>query len=229
MALVKKYYVEVVDIQNPLKGIYVISFKSLLKPFTYLPGQFLHVTLDEYNPSRPWPESRCFSMQTNQDDEILKITYTVKGSFTERMERELEIGKCYWLKMPFGEIFYKGHNTENCVFIAGGTGITPFLSLFTSKEFCAYLSPVLYFGLRTEEYNIYESSFEKARKVNNSFGYNILFDDSAEQLDIKNIFEKHGTTSTYFLSGPPLMIKSFKEALLSFGVNDRDILTDDWE
>ena len=75
MAIIKKYKSVVTDIQNPLKDIYVVLFKSMDKPFKYLPGQFLHLALDEYNPSCQWPDSRCFSMQSNENDEVVKITF----------------------------------------------------------------------------------------------------------------------------------------------------------
>ena len=31
----------------------------------YLPGQFLHLALDAYDPSSHWPESRVFSIATS--------------------------------------------------------------------------------------------------------------------------------------------------------------------
>ena len=65
MAIVKKYLAEVVHIENKVEGTYTVEFKSLSGPFKYLSGQFLHLALDEYDPSSGWPESRCFSMQSS--------------------------------------------------------------------------------------------------------------------------------------------------------------------
>ena len=229
MAIIKKYFSEVVGIEQPFSDIFVVTFKSLEKPYKYLPGQFLHLALDKYDPSAPWPESRCFSMQTNEEDEILKITYSVKGTFTKRMAYELKVGKQVCLKLPFGEIFTKSHSKERAVFIAGGTGVTPFLSLLTCHHFSEYIKPRLYLGVRNKSYFIYEKEIQKARGLNSSFYCKILFQDTDGMLDIQTIYNDCGNDSTYFISGPPVMIRNFKIFLAGKGVNPELIRTDDWE
>jgi predicted ferric reductase len=229
MAIIKKYKSEVQKIENPLPDIYVLSFKSLEKPFKYLPGQFLHLALDEYDPSMPWPESRCFSIQSSGNQESLKITYAVKGKFTKRMAEELKVGKCVYLKLPYGELFSKEHNKEKTVFIAGGTGITPFLSLFTNKQFNNYINPVLYFGVKNENYNLYKSEIEIAKQINFGFQIRIFEQESDGILNIEQIFKECGSLSTFFISGPPLMIRNFRNFLLSQNVTNENVKTDEWE
>jgi ferredoxin-NADP reductase len=148
--LVKKYKTEIVSIQTPITGVYTLELSSE-KKFKFAPGAFLHLALDEYDPSGAWPESRCFSIQTSPEEENIKITYAVKGRFTQRMEKELFVGKSVWLKLPFGDLFTQEHSKENAVFVAGGTGITPFLSLFTDKSCAEYLNPSLYLGFRNRD------------------------------------------------------------------------------
>jgi predicted ferric reductase len=229
MAIIKKYKSEILNIENVIEDVYVVTFKSIEKQYKYLPGQFLHLALDDYDPSMPWPESRCFSIQSNENDVFLKITFSVKGKFTKRMAEELKIGKVIYLKLPYGEIFSKEHDKNNAVFIAGGTGITPFLSLFTSAGFSYYKNPKLYLGLRNSGYNIYVDELKKANEINGSFDINIYFQDKIGILNIDDIFTENGKKSTYFVSGPPVMIKNFKTFLISEGVNETSVITDDWE
>ena len=229
MPIVKKYKSEVINIENPIEGLFVVTFKSLDSPFKYLPGQFLHLALDEYNPSEPWPESRCFSMQTCDDNEYLKITYSVKGKFTTRMSNELKVGKIIYLKLPYGDLFIKPHSKNNTVFIAGGTGITPFLSLFNSHYFIEYKNPYLYLGVRNKNFNIYQNEIDNAKLINPSFDYKIYFENTDGILNINKIFNNHGNNSTYFISGPPIMIKTFKNFLLENNTPLDNIRTDDWE
>jgi predicted ferric reductase len=227
MAIVKKYRAKVEEIFNPLPDIYSVSFTSE-KEFKYLPGQFLHLALDDYDGIGQWPESRCFSMQSSPNAEIIKITFAVKGSFTKRMIKELHAGKKIWLKLPYGDIFERGHSKINCVFIAGGTGITPFLSLFNCNSFSGYISPKLYFGVRKNNYNIFKSELFIANKINSSFYINIIEQDKNGVLDIEKIY-KNNPGSVYFMSGPPVMIKNFKNYLLGRNIPSTNILTDDWE
>jgi len=231
MAIIKKYKSKVEKITNPIPGIYTISFSSD-KKFIYNPGQFLHLALDEYDGAGQWPESRCFSMQSSPDEETLKITFAVKGKFTKRLANELHEGKEVWLKLPYGDIFDRGHSKENCVFIAGGTGVTPFLSLFTHESFREYINPHIYLGFRSKEYNIYERELTSVALSANSVALSvpkIFLEDIEGIIDIKSIFTENGTNSDYFISGPPIMIKSFKKYLLSKGLEENKIRTDDWE
>jgi len=229
MAIVKKYKVEVVSIENKIQDVYTLEFKSLSGRFKYLPGQFLHLALDEYDPSGAWPESRCFSVQTSPAEENLKITYSAKGDFTRRMADTISLGKVLDIKLPFGEIFQQDHPKTNVVFIAGGTGITPFLSLFTDPSFENYKNAKLYFGIRNESFHLYKEEFERAQKINSSLICSVINEQIDGILNIKKIFEENGSYSVYFISGPPKMISSFKKSLIEFGVRSSLVLTDDWE
>jgi len=228
MAIVKKYPAKVIAIYNSIQGVYTLEFESLDKPFKYSPGQFLHLAIDhEYDGSGQWPDSRCFSMQSNPDERNIKITYAVKGKFTQLMKKSLCIGLEVWLKLPYGDLFNQAHNKENTVFIAGGTGITPFLSLFTHESFADYLNPKIYLGFRSKEFNIYTD--ELGHSCNSSQFVKLYLENTDGLIDIHQILIDNGISSNYFISGPPAMIKAFKQTLIGKGVPDDQVLTDDWE
>jgi predicted ferric reductase len=224
----KKYLSKIKSIVNPFHGIYSLEFRSLNGKYKYLPGQFLHISLDEdYDESSQWPDSRCFSMRSNSNEETIRITYAVKGDFTKQMEQNLKVGSEVWLKLPYGDLFTQAHSKTNTVFIAGGTGITPFLSLFTHESFNEYINPRIYLGFRSNAYNIYND--ELRRSCNLSSFVKSFYEDTDGVIDIAQIFLDNGISSNYFISGPPAMIKAFKQTLISKGVSIGNVLTDDWE
>lgn len=225
MAIIKKYPARVLAIHNYISDVYTIELESLGKPFKYEPGQFLHLALDEYDASSQWPESRCFSIRSAPYEKLIRITFAVKGLFTSRMQQELKIGKEVTLKLPYGSLFTQPHNKVNTVFIAGGTGITPFLSLFTHESFKEYENPHIYLGFRTRAYNIYGNELSSVKFLDPQ----IFYEDSDGLLDINYIFYENSTNNDYFISGPPAMIKAFKQALITYGVPKSQIFTDDWE
>lgn len=241
--LQKKYKSKIISINNPFSGIYTLEFQSLDRPFKYLPGQFLHIAIDEeYDGTSQWPDSRCFSMQSNPMEETIKITYAVKGEFTKQMEQTLKVGSEVWLKLPYGDLFTQPHNKTNTVFIAGGTGITPFLSLFTHESFTEYINPKIYLGFRSKDHHIYNEELERmikiraihsnscnSEKCNSSQFVQLYFQNEVGVIDINQIFLDNGIKSNYFISGPPAMIKAFKYALINNGVAASNVLTDDWE
>lgn len=226
--LPKKYKSEIISIENPLQGIYTLEFRSLNRPYKYHPGQFLHLAIDsDYDGIGQWPESRCFSMQSNPTEEIVRITYAVKGRFTGEMEKQLKQGSSVWIKLPYGNLFDNLQYKENAVFIAGGTGITPFLSLFTSKDFNQFGSPKIYLGFKSRAYNIYNDELNLL--CNQSASIKYFYQDDNGIIDIQEIFGENGIHSVYYISGPPAMIKLFKTFLIEKGVPDVQVITDDWE
>jgi len=229
MAIVKKYPTRVLAIHNHIEGVYTLELESMSNPFKYRPGQFLHFALDEYDFSEQWPESRCFSMQSSPCEEVIKITYAVKGTFTTRMQQELKPGKQVTLKLPYGDLFTQQHNKVNTVFIAGGTGITPYLSLFTDFSFASYINPCLFAGFRSMKLNLYAKELIIAKQINVNLDDTYTYQDSQGILDIKFILEQSDRSTSFFISGPPIMIKNFKSFLLEHGILRFQIKTDDWE
>jgi ferredoxin-NADP reductase len=227
MALIRKYRSRVVSVEQPLKDIFVVVLESLEKKYKFKPGQFLHLALDEYDPTKAWPESRCFSIQSPPDETCIKITFSKKGEYTERMSKELSTGEKVCIKLPYGDLFQKPHEKENCVFIAGGTGITPYLSLLNDQSFVEYKNAKLYFGVRNSNFHIYQNNFNRALGINPLLRIQISNQMTDGVLDIEKIIKENSKESTYFLSGPPDMIKSFKTKLIENDI--ATILTDDWE
>ena len=228
--IVKKYKAEVLSIDNSIPGIYTLTMASTKGRFKYLVGHFLHIAIDDdYDGCGQWPESRCFSLQSSPTEEYAKITYAVKGDFTRQMENTLKVGSEVWLKLPYGELFEQEHNILHTVFISGGTGITPYLSLFTDSCFKNYQKPILYAGFRSSIFNLYNKELEVAVSINPNLVIKLIYEDVEGILDIDKIYAENGNDASYFISGPPVMIKLFKQRILTKGVLSTNILTDDWE
>src|SRR5262245_23694219 len=84
--------------------VYTVDMTTSSRVPPFRPGQFLHLALDEFDPSSFWPESRVFSIASSPTERnMLTICYAVKGRFTTRMERELCEGRSVSLKLPYGD------------------------------------------------------------------------------------------------------------------------------
>jgi predicted ferric reductase len=142
--------------------------------------------------------------------------------------RNLRPVKEVCLKLPYGELFSGSNDTSDCIFIAGGTGITPFLSLFTDDSFAGYSNPRLYLGVKQADHNLYSAALDRALQINPELTVTVVVEESDGMLNIQSMMEECGE-STWFISGPPLMITSFKQYLLEHGVNKDNVITDEWE
>ena len=235
--------VEQVIRHTPDVATYHLRAEKRLPRFT--PGQFIHLTVDEFDPASFWPESRVFSVANAvADRRSIKLTISRQGSYTGRIIDELKLGDSVWAKGPYGEfVLDASHGYRHAVFIAGGTGITPF-GAFMDAALTHGQLPVeaasLYYGAQTEDLLLYRPLCDEcAEKVS---GFQVRYFSESQphsksqnvhhgRLGIANILAEQPEISqtAFFLSGPKAMIDAFQSFLLSQGLMPEQILVDAWE
>jgi ferredoxin-NADP reductase len=199
----------------------------------FLPGQFLHLALDAWDPTRFWPESRVFSIASSSDERgLLRLTYSVRGRYTARMERELEVGRDVWVKLPYGDFVVD--STQPAALFAGGTGITAFTAFLSGA---ATAQPVLLaYGARMPELLLHRDLFERRAASGPLFQCRLFCEAPAPGTTLGFVSAKavwpeweSRAGSTCYLSGPPAMLKTLTSELTSLGVRADRIKTDAWE
>lgn len=212
----------------------------------FKPGQFLHLALDEYDPSKSWPESRVFSIaSSSQRRDRLTITYSVRGRFTTRMERELKVGRSVWVKLPYGD-FVIGYDSDIVLF-AGGTGITAFTAFLNNLKPDFPHSVLLAYGARNSQLLIYRDLVQqRAKSVPSLLPFFFIEQDPNNMRLEEDRCEPVGTVgrpslgalwhsiakpfdSTFYLAGPPDMLRALSADLSDRGVPGKAIRIDAWE
>jgi len=229
-------------------GIYTVKMLPEGRIPRFKPGQFLHLTIDKYDPSGGfWPESRVFSIASAPGTAEIEIVYSVKGRYTKLMEEQLALGREVWLKLPYGDFIIDTttRNDQDVVLVAGGTGVSPFLP---------YLKKLLSAGIKDRTIRLYYGARERSLLVDTDLiskcknkelldarffienaenPTEILAGIGAERgcLDIERIrLESLDLQNpVFFLSGPPMMIKTFKKKLEASGLADGCVVIDEWE
>ena len=209
----------------------------------FKPGQFLHLALDPYDASYNWPESRAFSIaNAPNSDKIIEILISPKGKFTNRMIRELRIGSEIWIKLPYGTLNFDAVANKNVVLVAGGTGISPFLSFLRyllQNEIC-HNEITVYYGVRNPNLIIFNELLKEFTQKIKGFTYEIYCENDLQEellsihpgiLPVTDIARKISTKgdTLYYLSGPKIMIETFKEELVKAGIPGNQVLYDKWE
>lgn len=224
-------------------SVYTISLKPERLLPRFRPGQFLHLALDEYDPSGFWPESRVFSIASSpKDRDRLTLSYSVRGNFTARMESELTCSRRVWIKLPYGDFTVEG--SRDVVLLAGGTGITAFTA------FIGGLTPehnhhiYLAYGARNADLLIYRDLLERqAEKIDVLHLSYFVQEDLPERitgqetrltsgcLSVSGLWPRLADPSavTYYISGPPAMLKDLSRDLINKGIRPDAIRTDAWE
>ena len=215
-------------------------YSVFLKPDSVAPrfraGQFLHLALDPYTPGDFWPDSRIFSIASSpQDRSTVCITYAVKGQFTTRMESELRVDRQVWVKLPYGE-FIIDPEKDVCL-LAGGTGITAFTAFLTGLQADYPHNVYLFYGARRPDLLIYRPLVESAAaKCPKLHPYFLAEEDEPHgfisgRISVEHVWQNlpDPEEMIYYLSGPPIMLKTLSAALTECRLPPTQILTDAWE
>jgi ferredoxin-NADP reductase len=239
MAVAQKLACQVKQIISHGERVYTVELRPERAAPRFRPGQFLHLALDAYDPSGFWPESRVFSIATppTQRDR-LRITYSVQGRFTARMERELAEGQQVWIKLPYGDFVVA--DTSDAVLFAGGTGITAFSAFLDSLTPEFRHRVYLAYGARRRDLLIYRDKVEQcARLVPTLRTFYFIEDEPGELLPGESAGRvsasavwpqiQNPSEATYYLSGPPPMLKAISQDLQGRGIRADAIRTDAWE
>jgi ferredoxin-NADP reductase len=216
-------------------------YSVFLKPETpaprFQPGQFLHLALDPYSPGDFWPDSRVFSIASAPSERnLLRITYSVKGQFTSRMEAELKAGCEVWVKLPYGE-FIVSPESDVCL-LAGGTGITAFTSFLAGLPADYSHRVTLFYGARRPELLVYRplvlACGERCPNLRALFFAENSTGDPGYLpgrigLDIVWRTLSDALATNFYLAGPPEMLKVFTQGLGQQGLAPNQVFIDAWE
>jgi ferredoxin-NADP reductase len=223
--------------------VYTLALRPERPVPRFRAGQFLHLALDPYDPSGFWPESRVFSIASPPAErDLVRITYAVHGRFTERMESELVEGKAIWIKMPYGDFVIENH--ADVVLFAGGTGITAFTAFLEDLPPANRHSVTLAYGARTSRLLIYRQVVERCARRVPSLDVAYFVEDAVHDGDegrpaavtpgrvsVDAVWPRlrRPSDTTYYISGPPPMLKSIGQDLRARNISPEAIHIDAWE
>jgi ferredoxin-NADP reductase len=191
--------------------------------YSFTPGQATEVSINEND----WKNKKNpFTFTCIPTDDYIELTiktYPSHKSVTNKL-LQLKIDDELILHDVFGAISFKGEG----VFIAGGAGITPFISIFR------YLHSInkignnkLLFANKAKDDIILEKEFEKL--LGNNF-INILSDEKVDgyasgQITEEFIKDNTETANTiFYVCGPPPMMEAIVKQLTNLQVTESAIV-----
>lgn len=111
-------------------GTYDSTIKITSGNFSFTAGQYVWVVLPELRYEDPKGDRRAFSIcSAPSDDNTFSIVFRDSQSGYKKTFRELPAGSQVSILGPFGSLALPEKPGAPVVFVAGGTGIAPFLSL----------------------------------------------------------------------------------------------------
>lgn len=209
--------------------------------FKFKPGQAIDVVVPDASTLDTSSDRHAFSIVSAPFQDELVIATRMRDSPYKRALSALSIGTLVKLDGPFGSLALHDNRARPTVFIAGGIGITPFMSivrqaikdqlpqqmilLYSNRclEDAAFLVELQQLGRENSNLQLIATMtlMEKSRTS---------WDGETGPIDERLVRRICGKLSApiYYQVGPPGMVESMRETLGAAGVNDDDIRSEEF-
>ncbi len=192
--------------------------------FPYMPGQFIFISFKARGISG---EAHPFSVSSSPFDRELSVTIKAIGEYTADL-LSLPVGSAARIEGPYGRFFKEHH--KNQIWIAGGIGVTPFLSMARSLKNMHHRID-FYYVVRGAAEAVYLNDILEiaAREPNLRV---CLYDSKVEKRITADVIKQiSGDLSNIdiYVCGPPPMMKSLRTQFNALGVKNSRIHTEEFQ
>ncbi|MGR3662379.1 MAG: ferredoxin reductase family protein [Paracoccaceae bacterium] len=219
-----KYRIESV---NHLERATELVLKPVGQALDFKPGQFAFVEIK----AKGWSEPHPFTISSAPGEDNLRFTMKVLGDWTRKVRDELVAGGEVDVRGPYGR-FDTDNGRNKQVWLAGGIGLTPFLSTIRAMKPGDKREIHLVYASRNEEDAIFLD--ELRERVANLSNVTLvpLYSEEGQlaRVDImKSKLVDPLDSFDYFMCGPKPMIDGLVKGLAEEGVPRGNIHTEAFE
>jgi ferredoxin-NADP reductase len=209
--------------------------------FRFKPGQAVDVVLTA-PPSAAAADTRhTFSLVSAPFQGALSIATRLRDSAFKRALKALPIGSTARLEGPFGSLTLHNNHARPAVFIAGGIGITPFMSML--RQAAQEQSPqhlILLYSNRRPEDAAFLTELQELEHSNKNFRLLATMTQMSESsrpwrgatglIDQGLVKTVSGEIAApiYYIAGPPTMVAGVREMLGLAGIDDDDVRSEEF-
>ena len=204
--------------------------------FNFKSGQAVDLVLADAEGAR-----HTFSMVSAPFESELVIATRMRDSAFKRVLKTMKVGTAAKLEGPFGSLTLHNNRVRPAVFIAGGIGITPFMSILrqATKDQLPQRLLLLYSNRRPED-AVFLSELQYLEQQNKNFRLVATMTEMSkssrawegEQGFInEDLVKRVGgdlATPIYYMAGPPAMVDAMRQMLNRAAINDDDIRSEEF-
>ncbi len=228
----KRMRLEVTDLVQETPSTTTVEFRRLDGRFPpFRPGQYvnLFVTIDGVRTSRPYSISSAPQTATM----ALTVREIPEGFVSTWLCHDLKVGDRLESTGPQGDFVHEPlFHGDDLVYIAGGSGITPFLAALRDAERRSLEGRQVHllYGSRRADDVIFERELQRLEEALDWFTWELLLSEPDEGegafIDRPHLEAAidEPTKRTFYLCGPAQMIGLVDSALADLGVPKRRIV-----
>ncbi len=208
------YIVESVHVKELVA---IVALKPLDKSLQRYAGQFAFVS---FNSKGVPDEQHPFTISSGSSDDRLVFSIKNVGDYTSRIPL-LKAGDKARVDGPYGQFSSTKIGGTHQTWIAGGIGITPFLSMARSNP--QHIKIDMYYCVKQPSEAVFLAELQKIATKNALFNIFPVYTDKDGFLTAETIKQKTGIGQEVLLCGPPPMMKSLETQLITLGVKKANI------
>lgn len=220
----RRYKYQVTNVRDLGAGITEVVLKPTGDKLQFQPGQFAFISFRDKNVGY---ESHPFSMSS--DNESDQVSFTIKnlGDWTSRV-KSLPVGTNALVEGPFGKFSVAEADFKKQIWIAGGIGITPFLSMARSLRAEDGYQVDLYYCVRNAAEAVYLQELESMQ--NSAINIIPHYSDSSGFIDAMKISNRSGVLDkqSIFICSPVPMIRALRKGFNALGVGQQFIHSEEF-
>lgn len=230
-----RYPYKVINVKKEAEKVWTVK---LAPPegeevFSYLPGQFQFITFKRQK-DLPVEEHHWTISSSPTEKKYVSSTIKELGDFTSTI-CETEVGDTATIHAPFGRFSHILHPDEKAlVFIAGGIGITPMISMLRyMKDTNSNIPVVLLYGNRNEEEIAFRKELKKLEegKHPDLKVIHVLSNPGKSWTGVRDYIDREKIekfcgdlkSKGFYISGPEGLINATIKNLKALGVDDNRI------
>jgi predicted ferric reductase len=214
----KKYDYVVKTIKCFENDIMEILLKPTNQLLSFKAGQFAFVSYKGMNKN----ESHPFTISNHSSDDHLRFTVKSLGDYTADLQTSLKEGTKAKVQGAFGHFNYQYGKYKKQLWLAGGIGITPFLSFL--RDVNPDYNVILIWSVISMDHANYKDEIMSIVEKNPNIKF-VLWDSETKGYFTIDKMYKSTTIKEHsiFICGPEEMRESYIKQLLHKGVSIKDI------
>ncbi len=180
-------------------------------------GQFLFV---RFPSDKDLNESHPFTISSAPAEDVLRLTIKASGNFTRDLFARLKQGSEAIIEGAYGMFDYKTGGQKQ-IWIAGGIGLTPFLSFIRDMDGSLTQDVDFYYTVRHPEEALFIEEIRAAAEKNSRLKVHVHYTAKEGSLTVEDIVKNAGgDVSGYdvYLCGPLPMMQAFEKKFLALGL-----------
>lgn len=209
--------------------------------FAFKPGQAIELVLGSVSGASSEKLRHAFSLVSAPFESELVVATRMRDSAYKRALKDLPAGSTVQIEGPFGSLILHHDENRPAVFMAGGIGITPFVSMLRQAamdqlpqqltlvysnrrpEDAAYLAELQQLELENKHFQMVATMTQMSKSSRPWRGETGYIDAPLLKKVVGDL-----SLPIFYVVGPPGLVETMRDTLISVGVEEESIRSEEF-